>query len=158
MISPAPRIVQRPHELQTLMEKWSNTAPPAMAEKLTSHVHDATTIFSCITTEARALVPNQEILLVALNEALARIHALKADGTNPQADHEQAMAPIQGLEEANPIANYDLTTLSAQAASDALKIKALAIHAQENSPTSNPSGGLMAKISDLKKFHGNPED
>lgn len=59
------------------MENWCNTAPPAMTEELTSHVHGAASIFSRIATEAGALVVNQEVVFAALNEVLVWIQTLE---------------------------------------------------------------------------------
>lgn len=122
------------------------------------NVHEAITIFSRITTEAEILMAHQTILLNALTTALTRIQVLEFTMPQNQPHHEQALATIQELKEANAMVNHDLTTLRTQAIFDALVIKALAVRAPENSSTSNSSGGPRAKISDSNKFDSTPED
>lgn len=64
-----------------LMDNWSNTPHPGMAEELVSHVHEAASIFCYINIEAGILLVNQETLVATLNEALAGDQAHESEAT-----------------------------------------------------------------------------
>lgn len=98
MSSPEYSVIWLPHELQKLMENWSNTPTPVKPEEVVAQVHNATTIFPSITTEAGVLLANQTTLVNALTTALARIAGLEFKMFKEHPDDDQALAAIQDLE------------------------------------------------------------